>query len=244
MDVFAKVIIIIEPSDPHPTQPFLIKMLSTSDVTRRINELSKNIRRKYVALKWGKSEHDTTLNKLFQPITNPINKLVKQNHQRLKNNENLRTMIKEVRNQPSSSSSSLKPQETTKQIQFASTPQVQPLKLESVSDLDMTKYFFIDDDILEDENVFDDEAPIQNISNLRDEVYNEWLEQYHPSVREYIEAYVKYDNNGDDFDKTYGLTFDPTMEKQKLGNTTIDFDRNTDELKKRFKGTVGHYELD
>ena len=62
--------------------PF-IKMTSTKmhdDVAdalrkKKINELSKSVRRKYLALKLGKSEDDDALQKIFQPLTSPLKQI-------------------------------------------------------------------------------------------------------------------------------------------------------------------------
>ena len=46
------------------------------DIKRKILEAAKNIRKKYLALKLERSEEDKAIDKLLQPITKPLNKLV------------------------------------------------------------------------------------------------------------------------------------------------------------------------
>lgn len=50
--------------------------LSNPNVKRKIHELSKNIKKKYQALKLGRSETDKTLEKLYKPITNPLYQII------------------------------------------------------------------------------------------------------------------------------------------------------------------------
>ncbi|CAG9818881.1 unnamed protein product [Phaedon cochleariae] len=44
---------------------------------RKIAELTRTIRKKYLALKLGKSEEDESLNKMFKPISKPLEEIVK-----------------------------------------------------------------------------------------------------------------------------------------------------------------------
>jgi hypothetical protein len=42
---------------------------------KKINELAKSIKRKYLALKLGKTEEDEALQKLFKPISTPLKEI-------------------------------------------------------------------------------------------------------------------------------------------------------------------------
>ena len=57
---------------PHP-----VVLLSKDDknVKKRINDVARAIRKKYLALKLERSEEDKALSKLLNPITAPLNKL-------------------------------------------------------------------------------------------------------------------------------------------------------------------------
>lgn len=44
---------------------------------KKVNQLSKSIRKKYLSLKLGKSENDETLNKLFKPVVEPLEKIIR-----------------------------------------------------------------------------------------------------------------------------------------------------------------------
>lgn len=51
---------------------------NNAEVIRKIEDLSRNIRKKYQILKRGKLDRDSTLGELFSPITKPLHELVDQ----------------------------------------------------------------------------------------------------------------------------------------------------------------------
>lgn len=53
------------------------KQLIAAIRKKKIKELARSIRKKYVSLKLGKSEEDATLNKLFEPVVTPLKQIAK-----------------------------------------------------------------------------------------------------------------------------------------------------------------------
>nr|WP_253308890.1 hypothetical protein [Rickettsia endosymbiont of Ceutorhynchus assimilis] len=67
------------------TPPVLSK--ADKDVKKRINTVARNIRKKYLSLKLEKSNEDEALDRLLNPITGPLNKLVEKSRKQPKNDE-------------------------------------------------------------------------------------------------------------------------------------------------------------
>lgn len=53
------------------------KQLMAAIRKKKIKEIARSIRKKYVSLKLGKSEEDDTLNKLFEPVVTPLKQIAK-----------------------------------------------------------------------------------------------------------------------------------------------------------------------
>ncbi|KAJ8914801.1 hypothetical protein NQ315_014546 [Exocentrus adspersus] len=66
---------------------------------KKIDELSKSIRKKYLALKLGKSEEDEALEKLFKPVTAPLKEIATTPHRLNEEIGNLEDMDKDEETQ-------------------------------------------------------------------------------------------------------------------------------------------------
>jgi len=55
-----------------------MKILNDAEVSRKrkICNLVNAVKKKYLALKLGRSEEDNTINRIFKPVTTPLNKLL------------------------------------------------------------------------------------------------------------------------------------------------------------------------
>jgi len=74
-----------------------MKPLSDVEVVRkrRIRKLANDVRKKYLALKLGRSEEDETLNKLFAPVANPLKQLITQQQQQTNKYETTMKQLKD-----------------------------------------------------------------------------------------------------------------------------------------------------
>lgn len=57
------------------------KQVTATIRKKKVNQLARSIRKKYLGLKLGKSENDQTLNKLFRPVVEPLEKIIKNQTQ-------------------------------------------------------------------------------------------------------------------------------------------------------------------
>lgn len=76
------------------------------------------------------------------------------------------------------------------------------------------------------------------------DVFNSYLEQYNPLPMKYIRGLLT--DNSNEFDHKYGIRHDAEIESFHIGNSRIHIDGNDLVLQnnnKRYKGTIGLYEL-
>lgn len=75
------------------------------NVAKKINQLSKNIRKKYLALKLGRTEEDQTLQKLYKPIISSIENITKAKQTIAGNNSktSIRTLPVPIKQTPTPS---------------------------------------------------------------------------------------------------------------------------------------------
>ncbi len=78
------------------TPPVLSK--ADRDVKKRINTVARNIRKKYFSLKLEKSNKDEALDRLLNPITAPLNKLVEKSKKPAKNEDDVLFVEKPIEN--------------------------------------------------------------------------------------------------------------------------------------------------
>lgn len=213
--------------------------LKPIDVTQKIDDLSRIIRKKYLALKLGKSETDETLDRLFKPITKSLEK-IKNNSIKFsavspkstplsppKLIENRHIDDEEVNTDRKREPLEVKPNLNIPSVQFLPTELVGELNTSASPDLDN------DNDSM-------------NVSEMYSSpVYKDYLEAYPELAQEYIHGFL-HDSISKDFDTTYGVSHDPITNKWTIGNSVIEFAKNTNDLiikNKTYVGTKGLYEL-
>ncbi len=209
-----------------------MKPLNKEEVVRKqkILQLANDVRKKYQALKLGRSEEDDTLNKIFTPITAPLKQLVeqkklesKQELQPVKQQQKVRVPYKNVKSQDFENK---RLQETKREVDFLPTY--------DVTSKDERDFEDIDDD---DGNNYD--------SSLIDSgmVDDKYLSQYPDNVSEYVSNYL---NDSPKIDVNQGPKYDPITSRWMLGSKIMDFNQKTGKLyidKEEFNATSGLYNL-
>lgn len=80
-------------------------------------------------------------------------------------------------------------------------------------------------------------------ADLAEKSYKDYLEQYDPLPRKYIAGMYSDDVN-EEYDHKYGVRLDTLTEKFMIGNSRLDIDGSDIIIKKkRYRGTLGLYEL-
>lgn len=218
--------------------------INTVDRNRKLKlqELIRGVKRKYAAMKLGKSEEDETLDRLYTPIT-----------------KRLKRIEAELSKQTDISSSKiiLKKPEIP---QFTSTPQDRKYKstdvkfkmeqypqknLSFISDPNQTVISKTDNNdsvfIGGDDNDERTEEFIHSLNNS--EVVEDYLDQYPEKVRNYI--YSAF-TEPQQYDSTFGPKYDKQLSKWMLGKSAMEFDRKTGDVlieNDRYPGTTGLYNL-
>lgn len=190
------------------------------------------LRQKFKSLKSDIQKSQSTLEKSYRPITEPLKQLI----------------------------TSLQPDYTIKAEPKEETPitpkrfykTVPDISLEETYEYDPTKQRPRDASIFipeYGESFFDETIPQQQPTLTKEEEeelqFQQYLEQYgKPLPRAYIEDMIR--TAGKDFDERFGIYFNPEKEKFAIGNLTLEFDGSDILLgdeKFRYKGTPGFYEL-
>lgn len=187
---------------------------------KKIKELARSIRKKYVSLKLGKSEEDATLNKLFEPVVTPLKQLAK--------------VSKTIRGDSSMIKTEVKQEERVKKEEPKSIlfPKYED-EIEDAEELSSQPH--------DEEDVFEDSTsePLQ-MSNV---VLSDVLKKFPAIVRPFIERVFQ---KSEAIDRQYGPNYHPTSSKWNLGDKSIEFDMKSGDIKiggRNFKGTNGLYEL-
>ncbi|XP_050518267.1 uncharacterized protein LOC126892672 [Diabrotica virgifera virgifera] len=184
---------------------------------RKVAELARAIRKKYLALKLGKSEEDETLKKMFKPITGVL--------KTSQYNANVKT-------------ESIKKEEPMEKEE--------EIKKEDISTIKNTS-FISDEEVFENSDKSDEEyedsiETNQSQDKVSEQEFQDYLEKYHHLIHPYVKDHWQY---SDKIDRVYGPTHDPVTSKWKLGKTVIDFTHNGWIVAKGdyVVGTRGLYEL-
>lgn len=186
---------------------------------KKINEVSRAIRRKYLALKLGKVEEDESLNRLLKPIVEPLHDI------KINTSKSLVGSIEKPQTPPPPPP----PQ-----------PPVKFLRDEVIGEV------FSEKDPEEEEEAdltFDEiKAQYDDLAKHNKPVLDEYLEQFPPLSRYYIEGYF---TNNDSFDQNSGARFDFSTNKIHIGNTELQIEDNNNIVidNRPYEGTRGLYEL-
>lgn len=202
------------------------KQIADAIRKKKINQISRSIRKKYLSLKLGKSEEDEALNKLFQPVTIPLQQIVQKSMTAPKVNPFIVKMLKkEV------------PKKENK-VKEEEGPSFLPV--ESVAETSVNDDDDDDDNVYGDDSVFEESTQNEVLSH---EAVADYLDQYPAIAQPYI---INYNLKTDFIDDKYGPSYDEKTSKWYLGKKVIDFDRNTGNIHvdgQIFKGTPGLYQL-
>ncbi|CAH1107448.1 unnamed protein product [Psylliodes chrysocephalus] len=200
---------------------------------RKIAELARGIRKKYLLFKLGRSEEDESINKLFKPLSDPLKEIV-QSSKIL--NESVGRIKKE------------EPLFTPKKT--PSTPSRIPQIIRKLKEKEETPFLSLEEIARDDGDGDDDDDDDnqrsregQQEASFSEQVMDEYLEQYPVMSHPYIKAHWSYSPIIDDL---YGPTYDPPSSKWFLGTKEIDFDKKTGYIKiegKQVRGTPGLYQL-
>jgi len=215
-----------------------VNMKTVSDHPKRkqkVHQLIRSIRKKYLSLKLNKAEDDSTIQRLFNPITTRLNDI--QNMQLV----NLKNTTPVPSKQPSISSSPIS----------VSTKVVTPPALYEKPTIHQE--FIKPPTILskdEDVDSIDDESQYKpNIEPIKKNPIStkDFLKQFPEESRDYVlyTVFPKFQKKTDIVDRTYGPRYDHDLSQWYLGNTSIDFQKDNKIIlgNKQYIGTKGLYEL-
>lgn len=226
----------------------------------------KAIRSKYKLLKRGINMEQLALEKTFKPISEPLKEL----SEKVTDNVNLKKeLFQDFKNEDIKTSSQI-PAEEFNEDSFTAfkapltkkyPPQVQKIlneysKPKEISSLSKQSPQFLPSDVIAelDTSVLPDDegekinpnlslSDIINQSNIQPQVLENYLEQFAPLPRQYIEFLTRDVDKKADYSQ-FGIKHDPTLEKWSIGNAEINFKDNDIIIKnKTFTGTQGLYEL-
>lgn len=218
-----------------------VKKLAPVDdgVKREIINITNAVRKKHMQLKLGRSSEDELLRKMYNPVTEPLRKIVDATTTAL--NKDV------IKSEPIK-----KEERSTSPIAEKTVEVAKPLRK-------TTSTIIRQPDFLEDENVFihspessvaRSSHPIDNsfqqlyqsMSETRPGVIDEFLENFNPLPRNYIDGLFRDTSNT--YDTTYGVTYEADVNRLMLGSKVITFDEDDIVIEnKRYKGSEGLYEL-
>lgn len=187
---------------------------------RKINELARSIRKKYLSFKIGNTDTEENLEKFFKPMVKPLKEIA-------------------------STSNIL-----NKKISTSTWPVKMEFKKESKKEESEKEKptLFLDDNIIGEISGTssahqDDDEYFEDPFNISADAFEDYIEQYHPMTQPYVLDFFK---KSDKIDNVYGPIYDLSSSKWMLGNKFIDFDKKNARISVgdvQFKGTPGLYQL-
>lgn len=206
-------------------------------VKRKIIDAANSIRRKYLSFKLDRSERDDVINKFFNPIKEPLTKLVTKT-------DDLINIKKEEQEESYNKNEEEEEEETKPKIKKRkSMVQFKPMMSETFQHKPSTSSEGDDNDVFDkplQEISSELEQSFQNLSHSQS--YKEYLSQYPEIAREYVHLYYTQSNK---IDNTYGLKHSESNDAWSMGNAKVNFLPNGDIQVGNiiYKGTRGLYEL-
>ncbi len=194
-----------------------MKLKNNKKLKRDILKLSDIVRKKYMALKLNKKQNDEVVKDFLKPLSNPIHDIA------IKTN----AIAHNINKNPMKMESKVECEEKKEENDFQPDVEVDSNSAYS-NDND-------DDDILFDNTNNDYISPV---------AYQNYLQDYGPMTREYIDNYLNDHNK--EFDHSYGVNHDEVLNKWLIGNSVINFHSNNNDFKLNdleYTGTRGLYEL-
>ncbi|KAL1505151.1 hypothetical protein ABEB36_004774 [Hypothenemus hampei] len=231
-------------------------MLSAKDVEvkRKLINAARTIRKKYLALKLQRDENDKVLNKVFAPLTKPLQKIAENTSapattltsipqdrkitfqplsrtQKSMEDYHSFSTIKKSKSTHEEADINTSAKVASQQSQQQSEQQQQQPSQSSGSNSEVGG----DDD--------DDPIVAVNFENSIDEqAFRPFLQKYPLRTQSYIYAHLI---NSDELDRVYGLKYNPDVDKWTIGSATVKFLPNGDISirDQAYKGTRGLYDL-
>lgn len=213
-------------------------------INDEVEQIAASIRKKYLALKLGKSEADEEIQKFFKPVVEPLTTLVKNTSDESRNAgrsgrlyPRLPATMKSSTHEAKARTSSLADMTTIVE------ERQRPPKLEIVKKPPSDQTFVFNPAEEEEEEVFKPDVTLGNVARgVSLASLGEYLSQYPDLVKPYIDRYIE---NSDEFDATYGLNNDPELDKWTMGSKEVIFNKDNSITidGKQYPGTKGLYEL-
>lgn len=175
---------------------------------RKIAELARSIRKKYLTLKLGRSEQDESIKKLFKPISEPLQEIVKTS-----TNYSVKKEEPKVDHNETYGSTQFNPPKTSSPVK----PNF--ISLEEVA---------ATEDNPEEFSENDDEISPTSDQSLAPQVVAQYLEQYPPMSLPVVQDYWQKD---DKIDPVYGPVYDEDNDWWFLGNKRMEFESKTGNIK-------------
>ena len=199
------------------------------NLKRKILEAARSIRKKYMALKLDRADTDEALNKFLNPITQPLQTLVKNSSSSSKKNKLIK--LKQER-------------EETIGIQPEKKPRVEPVGFLKTDTIAASDDDYNQDESRQHDDVFEQETQDDFDATMyeRPEVFEQYIEQYPAKIREFLHMFF---SQSKEIDTTHGIIYDPKLSNWTLGSETVNFTTNGDIKINNvtYKGTQGLYEL-
>lgn len=244
----------------------LDKIKKQQVVNNKIRVLANSIRKKYLALKLGKTSIDEEIENFFKPVTDPLRKLVK-NAEKSNPINQLAPADEEAAEEEQTMRYSTRfpgrrgKSEPVPKLEKASTPEksrldtsalyINPLDISAIEKpsssahkkSEDTYFYNAEENDNDDDEVFHANKTLHEVSQTTShEANEEYLDQFPTIARGYIERYF---DDPELFDTTYGVRNDPELEKWYIGSKIVTFDTFNEIVvdNKRYPGTGGLYEL-
>lgn len=242
------------------------KLKSVLTNKAKLNRLSSVIRRKYRALKLGRTETDESLQRLFEPILNPLDKLV--HHAEATATTASPSLLRETSKieYPKGSTKDIgiqtkngEEEEVVSRLPAIeiSTPTAAKDMNPPSSGAELTpgsEEVFLHDPEEEEKDertdTLDDASILERTLQVREafrastpSAVKEYLRDIPRLARNYIKGFLSDTTN--EYDISYGVHIDPATDKLYMGNKELDIGKNS-ELRideHTFAGTEGLYEL-
>ena len=191
-----------------------MKLKNNKKLKTDILKLSDIVRKKYLALKLNKKENDEVIKDFLKPLSSPIHDIA------VKTN----TIAYNINKTPVKIETKEEHDEETEENEFQTNADV--------------------DTVSSDNDHNNDIINGLNSDCISPTAYENYLQDYGPITREYIDHYLNDHNK--EFDHSYGVNHDSELNKWSIGSSNIDFHSNSNDFTlngSEYTGTRGLYEL-
>lgn len=204
------------------------KQVSAAARKKKINELARSIRKKYLSFKQGDIETEENLKKIFKPMVTPLKEIASTS-------SSLSKSIKAAPVKVEVKKEEIKQQEDVVG-QTSGTSPIPNIQGDYYTS-DTSPIPNIQDDYYEDDVFHPDPF------NISTEAFDEYIEQYHPMTQPYV---LDFFQKSSKIDNVYGPIYDLSASKWILGNKVINFNKKNGYISVgdvEFKATPGLYQL-